>query len=550
MKRVVLSIVAVIAGPVWGQEGTSIVDTPHNLSATGPGPIRALAEDRICIFCHTPHGSRAVAPLWNRFDSTATYLPYDSPTLDAAPGQPTGASKLCLSCHDGTIALGQLISEPAPIGMAGGVVTLPPGHGLIGTDLRDDHPTSFTPVLENPELAPPSEWGEALQLDVRGEFQCTSCHDAHDNSFGEFLVMDNTEGAMCLVCHRLEGWVGSSHAEARPPLVSPLHVGRIPGGCAVCHTPHGAGGPPLIRSAEEEQVCLSCHGGTDPAGANIAAAMRRPFGHFADRQRGVHRAGESPAQAAGHAECADCHNAHQSTDRPPAGLADLGGALDGVPGVTLTGVRVNEAQQEYEVCLRCHGGVDTSPHGFPVRRVLEQFDLAREIDPSNPSYHPIAATGKNPHVPSLLAPLAEGSTIRCSDCHRGERGGVAGPHGSIHEWLLSGEYQTGDGVMESPRAYEQCYQCHSRTSILADESFPTHRLHVVDDRTSCAVCHDPHGVSLTQGDPMEHTHLINFDDAVVDPDPVTGRLAFVDLGERAGTCFLTCHGKPHSPLSY
>ncbi len=550
LPGIALIAIALSAVAAWAQTGPSVVDTPHNLSVTGPGTIHALSEDRVCIFCHVPHASRTDVPLWNRYDSTSIYLPYTSATLDASPGQPTGASKLCLSCHDGTIALGQLLSEAAPIMMTGGVLTMPPGAGLIGTDLRDDHPISFTPVLGNPELADPASWGPDLALDDMGEFQCTTCHDPHDNSLGDFLAQDNTDGAMCLVCHRLTGWVAASHARVPPPPISTQHIGPIPGGCGLCHRPHGAGSPPLLNTLAEEAACLSCHDGADPLATNIAVAMRRTSGHFVDRYRGDHHGGESPAEAASHVECADCHDPHRSTDRPSSGLADIGGALEGVPGVTLSGVPIDEADFEFEICLRCHSGVGASPLGFPVRRVIEQFDLAREIDPGNPSYHPVAAPGRNADVPSLLAPRSESSTILCTDCHRGEPGGVPGPHGSVHEWLLAGEYRTGDGVTESPRAYALCYQCHSRASILGDESFPTHRLHVVDDRTSCAVCHDPHGVSLTQGDPMEHSHLINFDAAVVQPDPATGRLVFMDQGERAGACQLTCHGTDHSPLSY
>ncbi|MBN1475537.1 hypothetical protein JXA47_02170 [Candidatus Sumerlaeota bacterium] len=532
--------------------GLSVVDSPHNLSVTGPGPIHAISEDRICIFCHTPHGSRTSAPLWNRNDSTASYQPYESSSLDAAPGQPTGTSKLCLSCHDGTIALGQLVSTFQVIPMTGGVTTLPPGHGLIGTDLRDDHPISFVPVLGNPELAPPSAWGEALRLDALGEFQCTTCHDPHDNVYGDFLTMDNTDGAMCLVCHTLTGWPSASHADARlSAVVLPQHIGPIPGGCAVCHVPHGAGFPPLLRGASaDEAVCLACHSGNDPSAPNIAAALRLPSGHFVDRHRGEHRADESPSEAATHATCVDCHNPHRSMNRPSRDALVISGALEGVRGVTLSGIEVDEVQFEYELCLRCHSGRQAEPWGFPVRRQLEQFDLAREIDPGNPSFHPIAAPGQNPDVPSLLPPLTEGSQIQCTDCHSGGQSGVAGPHGSMHDGLLAGENQTGTGVSESPRAYELCYQCHSRSSILADQSFPEHRLHIVEAQATCSACHDPHGVSLTQGDPMNHTHLINFDISVVDPDPTSGRREFVDMGTQAGTCYLTCHGRVHGPEGY
>ena len=87
----------------------------HNLSASGAGALLASkdAADRsteICIFCHTPHTAKK-AGLWNRHDSTAAYTPYRSTTIKANIGQPTGASKLCLSCHDGTVALGMVSSR-------------------------------------------------------------------------------------------------------------------------------------------------------------------------------------------------------------------------------------------------------------------------------------------------------------------------------------------------------------------------------------------------------------------------------------------------------
>lgn len=559
-EKRVISVPLMIVAMAWitatvASAGMSIVDSPHNLSVTGPGDVHALSEDRICIFCHTPHRSRSSAPLWNRNDSTASYIPYDSATLDADPGQPTGSSKLCLSCHDGTIALGQLVSTLSLIQMGGGVTTMPPGEGLIGTDLSDDHPISFQVVLGNPELSPPSAWGEDMQVDALGEFQCTTCHDPHDNAFGNFLPMDNTEGAMCLVCHTLTGWRGSTHANVTASnVVQPLHIGPVPGGCELCHSPHGAGFPPLLGRASNRSsadVCFACHDGSDPEASNIQAAMRMPSGHFVDRNtQSDHAANERPSEAAGHVTCFDCHNPHRSTDRPAAGPADIGGALEGVRGVTLPGTEVDEAQFEYEVCLKCHSGRGAEAHGFPVRRELEQFDIAREIDPGNPSFHPVAAPGRNLNVPSLIGSLSEGSQIRCSDCHSGDVGGIPGPHGSSHEGLLAGENRTGDGVTESPNAYALCYQCHSRASILADLSFPEHRLHIVDEQTSCSVCHDPHGVSHTQGDPMNHTHLINFDISVVQPDPTTGILEFTDMGEQAGSCNLTCHGRVHGPEVY
>ena len=198
--------------PVWAD---SIVDSPHNLSSTGPGSVRALVETGICIFCHTPHHGSAEGPLWNRFASAATYTPYSSTTAKATVGQPTGSSKLCLSCHDGTVALGMVQNPGASIPFSGGVVFMPTGAAHLGTDLSDDHPISFTYdqalVNANSQLKDPATLPDEVKLDPSGQLQCTSCHDPHDNEFGQFLVMNNFGSALCITCHNQNHWDGSSH---------------------------------------------------------------------------------------------------------------------------------------------------------------------------------------------------------------------------------------------------------------------------------------------------------------------------------------------------
>ena len=93
MLLMVLPLLWVTA--VWGG---SIRFSKHNLSVSGPSETKAVSESQICIFCHTPHRARQDIPyLWNRQEQTASYIPYQSSTLFAKVGQPTGASKLCLS---------------------------------------------------------------------------------------------------------------------------------------------------------------------------------------------------------------------------------------------------------------------------------------------------------------------------------------------------------------------------------------------------------------------------------------------------------------------
>ena len=95
-------LAVVLASAAAAQTPADIVNTKHNLSVSGPGPIRALTETRICIFCHTPHNATPLSPLWNKDIEAQIYNVYASPTLRAGPlPQPSGPTKLCLTCHDG-----------------------------------------------------------------------------------------------------------------------------------------------------------------------------------------------------------------------------------------------------------------------------------------------------------------------------------------------------------------------------------------------------------------------------------------------------------------
>ena len=87
----------------------SVVDSPHNLFRR-PGGM-TTQNDEVCIYCHTPHNANAdpadYDPLWSAGVQTSEdFTAYSSSTLDAVIGDPLiGPSRLCVSCHDGTIAV-------------------------------------------------------------------------------------------------------------------------------------------------------------------------------------------------------------------------------------------------------------------------------------------------------------------------------------------------------------------------------------------------------------------------------------------------------------
>ena len=544
--------------PAWGE----IAGSAHDFWIPGGGAPGSEGGGDTCIFCHAPHTAVPGRPLWNRRLPTLVYTPYSSSSMQAKPGQPTGSSKLCLSCHDGTIALGALARGRAPVGRFGRVA----GRPNLGTDLSDDHPISFVYdaalAAEDGELVHPDTLTGAVKLDINGEMQCMSCHDAHANLYEDFLLEDPQFSVLCKRCHAKQGWTGSSHDTSPAPGGG---GGIDPGpdtdrdsvaatGCSNCHTSHAAGySETLLRFPVEEDNCLVCHDGS-VAKQDIASEFAKPYRHPVDSFFRTHDSEEEFFNMPRHVECHDCHDPHAAADwiaLPP----DTSGPSNGAGGVSLSGAAVESARYQYEVCLRCHGDNPSEPSPI-IERQHSERNLRIKIGPENPSFHPIAAQGRNPVVPSLLSPWTLSSIIYCTDCHAGENGpgargpGPSGPHGSIWRFLLEREYSTEDGTQESQDAYDLCYKCHNRSSILSDQSFPSHRKHVADDRTPCSVCHDPHGVSAGAADPGSGSHLINFDVSVVTPDPESGLLRFEDLGTNRGRCYLTCHGVVHRPQEY
>ena len=543
--------------PTLAQDGSKVAFTRHNLTASGPGPIRVEGESRVCIFCHTPHRANPVAPLWNRMDPGVHYQTYESSTLEAAVGQPTGSSRLCLSCHDGTIALTQTYNpRNAPRGT---VFLSPRDSGYLGTDLSDDHPISFiydsALAVRKGQMRDPNTLPPELPLDHEQRLQCTTCHDPHDNQFGHFLRMQNDASTLCRQCHEMTDWPISVHATSNASLLgagferwSKLGAHTVAeAACEACHRPHTAGGRQrLMRLEAEEDNCFTCHDGS-VADEDLRAEFLKPSTHPVMRFTGVHDPKEDPSQMREHVECSDCHNPHQIVSSGIARAPFIKPTMQGAAGVSASGITVSPARYEYEVCYKCHGrrNIVRSPL---VSRVDPSKDLSDVFSLTSFSYHPVEGQGKNINVPSLLEPYKPTSIIYCTDCHGSDdqsgTTALSGPHGSIYRPLLVREYSTRDLTVESSQAYALCYGCHNRASILNNESFSEHRKHIVDERTPCSVCHDAHGARRNE-------NLINFDRNVVQSSRSNGQgPTFQKLGPLRGSCTLNCHGEDHQNLRY
>ncbi|HEY6910420.1 MAG TPA: cytochrome c3 family protein [Myxococcales bacterium] len=450
--------------------------TKHNLSAQGGNVIHAETETEVCVFCHTPHGAYQSKPIWNRnldYQASALYTLYSSSTLDAIPSRPNGATRLCLSCHDGVLALGAVMNQNAQhntnIQMANGVTTMPQGNTLLGLDLHNDHPVSIVPDTNDPEIQLPPA-GDAILLQegatpgVKNTVQCTSCHEPHLNTT-KFLRKDNLRGAICTTCHTKPGWIGSRHEASLAPYPAAGTTTVGDRACLNCHTPHNAVSPARLHTTAnlsgaplpwaEENVCLQCHrlGGTgvDPSRGKAAPDIQTQFNKFThhpvELTTDVHQpefTARLPAPepvlntVAKHVECADCHNPHQVQALPQLPSTDTRNVHTGMRGIAKDGSEVIDSAsrpvQQWEICFRCHGDSYALTIPPAATRPPSGSNKRLEFQPTNRSFHPVGDVGKNQSavLDNFNAggqlqgnawdgtPLSRLKTVLCTDCHNNE----------------------------------------------------------------------------------------------------------------------------------
>src|SRR5512142_3383617 len=103
-----------VAAQVPATNKSAIVNSKHDFRASSTASIRSQTGHDACAFCHTPHYADPSGPyLWRRNLSSREFTGYTSSTMQSPVSgiQPGEVSKLCLSCHDGTIALGDTVND-------------------------------------------------------------------------------------------------------------------------------------------------------------------------------------------------------------------------------------------------------------------------------------------------------------------------------------------------------------------------------------------------------------------------------------------------------
>ena len=274
-------MLAVALWALAGNASAQIATTKHNLGTASTQTNHVTAGTaEVCVFCHTPHGADVTTPnappLWNkRLATGATYTTYanlNTPSLDGEILPVGSISVACLSCHDGTQAMDNIINAPGSGGYdpAGGGTT---GLGYtwtgnvttdglmnaatianLGTNLSNDHPIGI------------QYCGGGLT--ATGTTVTGTCKDGDFTTSGVRTATINTNQVF---------WVETGAADGVKTRTDlPLYTRAFTAGsgpsveCGSCHDPHvaeGQAGPNsqiagatfLRISNASSAVCTACH---------------------------------------------------------------------------------------------------------------------------------------------------------------------------------------------------------------------------------------------------------------------------------------------------
>ncbi len=257
-----------MAGSPHDFSGQTVTATGYSSHSGTYSGYSTTVTTGMCTYCHTPHHALSTLLLWNQTLSTAEYS-WDVPETTSGTKFPTftgntymGPTAKCLSCHDGTVAVGDFNLFEGKGVSQGGVVSsatdyiagnfqiagdqqfnsIQQPNGSAG-NFAGNHPVAMPyPLSQTPNtyntvtngspgagfvstewVSNPAAVGIALYNDdgsqhitsgaVSGKtgIECSSCHDVHNDSGVQdnYLVLGKLSGNsstgasayICLKCH-------------------------------------------------------------------------------------------------------------------------------------------------------------------------------------------------------------------------------------------------------------------------------------------------------------------------------------------------------------
>lgn len=242
LGMVVLRPATALAAP-----GTGISGTAHDFTNRAAVPVG------LCTFCHTPHKAQSTTLLWNHTFSNNTYTWSDATSTQAGTSLPTftktwnGPTPKCLSCHDGSVAVGDIawfdgqprqgtsniwnakhpIGDEVNVGWQGNMsgnhpVVVPyPGTGtheygstktggaVVSSEWKADPTANGIVLFKASDSTSGAKVSRIISTPSAGDnlgIECASCHDPHnklavDQYFLRGKLTGNDTTYICLKCH-------------------------------------------------------------------------------------------------------------------------------------------------------------------------------------------------------------------------------------------------------------------------------------------------------------------------------------------------------------
>jgi predicted CXXCH cytochrome family protein len=254
MKKLLVAALALLPALAFAADPAAvtpgIANSKHNF---GTNTNAQSTDGQICKYCHTPHHAQTTRGIWNHTKTTATYSYSDNAAAKSWEGTPlmttinaSQYSATCLSCHDGTVALGDLTNAGGGVAgiasFSGTNVTadkLSGGPAYFGTDLKGNHPIGVPyagqTYFGRASAVKPAELGAmggyytqtsgltnapavagdtqpislARDSSVSGTgaaptfgVECSTCHNPHNSEGINYMLRVTTnQSALCRSCH-------------------------------------------------------------------------------------------------------------------------------------------------------------------------------------------------------------------------------------------------------------------------------------------------------------------------------------------------------------
>ena len=152
-------------------------------------------DDDTCSACHVPHVQIGEEELSNKGAGELFRIARQRPALATGRYTPGPTSMICLTCHNGSIAVSTVGTAHAMRNASGGAWS--------PSFATRDHPIGVPYPDRQKGFRAKAGVEAAGKIKLpEGRVECISCHDQHEEEgWPHLLVMSNKRSALCVSCH-------------------------------------------------------------------------------------------------------------------------------------------------------------------------------------------------------------------------------------------------------------------------------------------------------------------------------------------------------------